>query len=87
MTAPLTSEDIDELADAIADRLGDASERLVAPAVVDAATLASRLGVSSQWVRDHAEDLGGWRLGDGPKAPYRFDAHTAIRAMRISRGG
>jgi hypothetical protein len=39
----------------------------------DAATLADRLGMSPQWCRDHAAELGGKRRGSGPKAPWRFE--------------
>ena len=83
MTMPLGPEFIDSLADALADRLADVlRKRGEAAEVVDATTLATRLGVSPQWVRDHAEELGGWRLGDGPKAHYRFDAGSAEQALR-----
>jgi hypothetical protein len=34
---------------------------------------AAWLGVTCEWVRDHAGELGASRLGDGPRAPYRFD--------------
>jgi hypothetical protein len=43
---------------------------------VDAATVAKNLGMSPQWVRDHARELGGWRAGSGPKAHWRFDLAT-----------
>lgn len=83
MTTPFTADFVDALADALADRLAQAlGERKLAADVVDAATLAARLGVSAQWVRDHAGELGGWRMGDGPKAPYRFDARTAEQRLR-----
>lgn len=40
---------------------------------VDAATLASTLGVERDWVYARAAQLGAVRLGDGPKARLRFD--------------
>lgn len=40
---------------------------------IDAATLADRLAMSAQWVRDHAAELGGKRRGRGPKARWRFE--------------
>jgi hypothetical protein len=40
---------------------------------VDAAALAGMLGVGRDWVYAHARQLGAVRLGDGPKAPLRFD--------------
>ena len=82
MTRP-SPEFIDALAGALADRLAVAwTEQTGGAEVVDAARLGERLGVSAQWVREHAEDLGGWRLGDGPKAPYRFDADKAEGILR-----
>ncbi len=39
--------------------------------------LADRLGMSAQWIREHAEDLGGIRLGAGPKPRYHFDPELA----------
>lgn len=52
------------------------------PKVVDAATLADRIGASAEWVRAHYLELGGWRLGHGAKAPYRFDPVEADRIVR-----
>lgn len=40
---------------------------------ISAALLAKRLGMSPQWVRDHAVELGGKRRGSGPKARWRFE--------------
>ena len=83
MTSALGRESVDALGEAIADRLAEVwGLRRVTEDVVDASTLAARLGVSAQWVRDHADELGGWRLGSGPKAPYRFHASGAERALR-----
>ncbi len=39
---------------------------------VDAATIAERLGVSRDYVYSRADELGGRRLGAGPKARLRF---------------
>jgi hypothetical protein len=43
------------------------------PRLLDAATVAQRLGVSREYVYSHARELGGRKLGNGPKAPWRFD--------------
>ena len=57
---PVTDEFIEALADALAIRLATARAQQPdalsqeAARGVDAATLAARLGVSPQWVRDHA---------------------------------
>ena len=82
-----TERFIENLVDALADRIaakwsGGAHDG--SPEVVGAAALAKRIGASAQWVRDHAEELGGWRLGNGPKAPYRFDVDRAERSLRGS---
>lgn len=37
------------------------------------AQAAKRLGVSADFVRDHALELGGTKLTDSPKAEWRFD--------------
>jgi hypothetical protein len=49
---------------------------------VDAATLARILGVRRGWVYSRARELGGVRLGDGPRAPLRFD----IERVRAAPG-
>jgi hypothetical protein len=37
---------------------------------------AERLGFSPEYVREHAVELGGVKMGDGPKARWRFDPAT-----------
>lgn len=74
-------EVIDALAVAVAERLARPVDE-AAVVAVDAATVATRIGASAAWVREHFRELGGWRLGEGPKAPYRFDLATAERAVR-----
>ncbi len=51
-----------------------------ADALVDAATVGRELGVSRQFVYDHAEELGGLRLGSGRRPRLRFELATARRA-------
>lgn len=48
---------------------------------ISAGELALRLGVTRPWVYKHSHLLGGHRLGDGPKAQWRFDRQTAIAAL------
>lgn len=50
------------------------------PQLVDAATLARVLGVSRDCVYDHADELGGERIGSGPRGRLRFDLDTALSA-------
>jgi hypothetical protein len=48
---------------------------------VNAHQLAIMLGVSRDWIYDHAAELGALRLGDGQRAPLRFDATQAVAVM------
>lgn len=48
--------------------------------LVDAQTVALALGISRQTVYSQAERLGGRRIGDGPRARWRFDLETARTA-------
>lgn len=76
-TVRLPDDQLDALADRIAERLRAQS----AGALVDAATLADRLGVARGWVYEHASELGARRLG-GPRGRLRFD--TAEAAARFT---
>jgi hypothetical protein len=42
------------------------------PALLTAAEVARRYGVTRAWVYKHAGELGGQRMGSGPKARLRF---------------
>jgi predicted DNA-binding transcriptional regulator AlpA len=44
----------------------------VARAWLDAQEVAQRLGVSRDWVYEHAEELGVSRIGTGPRPRLRF---------------
>jgi hypothetical protein len=87
----LDDADIDRIAKATADRL---SETLVAgwqARYVDTGTIARLLGCSSEWVRDHAAELGAVRLGDGPRGALRFQPDRARagyerRRLRTANG-
>jgi hypothetical protein len=50
------------------------------PHLVDAATLARALGVSRDCVYAHASELGGERIGAGPRGRLRFDLDQALAA-------
>jgi hypothetical protein len=46
------------------------------------------LGVSEEWVRDHAAELSAIRVGDGPRGVLRFDAvrvRAALDRRRLDR--
>jgi hypothetical protein len=49
--------------------------------LVDAATIATELGVSRDYVYEHAAELGALRLGGGKRARLRFDPATARAAL------
>lgn len=50
-------------------------------ALVDARTVALAVGLSAEWVRDHAPELGGIRVGTGPRGRWRFDLEEARRRL------
>jgi hypothetical protein len=66
----LDSETIEQLADAIADRLE--ARRFEGSRWVSVAVVAAHLSVERSYVYEHATELGARRLGDGPKARLRF---------------
>jgi hypothetical protein len=53
--------------------------------VLDAAAVAELLGRERQWVYDHAEELGAFRYGNGPRSRLGFDAQEVERWMRQRR--
>jgi hypothetical protein len=67
------------LVDAIAERVTDVLRSgAVRVRLVDAATLADALGVSRDCVYTHASELGGERIGNGPRGRLRFDLDRAL---------
>ena len=79
MIAPrLDPDDVEAIAERVAELLGrgapTATERWLSTAEVAAA-----FGRSPEWVRDHASELGGRKIG-GPRAPWRFPA-TCLDAV------
>ncbi|WP_249021055.1 hypothetical protein [Conexibacter sp. S30A1] len=66
----LSSEQLERLADLIADRLAARA----AGELIDASELARRLGRSRDFVYAHGERLGAVRLGDGdrPRLAFRW---------------
>jgi hypothetical protein len=71
------------LVDAIARRvltlLGEGSGGEVQ--LLTVAQVARRFQVHPNWVYANARRLGAVRLGSGPKAPLRFDAHRVALAV------
>lgn len=55
------------------------AERLVTPA-----ELATFLAVDRSYVYEHADELGAYRLGSGPRARLRFDLEEVRRRTSCS---
>jgi excisionase family DNA binding protein len=68
--------------EAIAQRVVEL-QRVDQPALLDAAELGRRLGISRDAVyrMARAGKLPSVRVGDGPKAPMRFDVHACLAAL------
>jgi len=64
----------------VAAMLSEATAAPPTPQTVDAATLAAHLGVTRGFIYEHAQQLGGVRLGNGPRPRLRFDLHHALEA-------
>lgn len=79
----LDADDIEAVAARVVELL--LQEGAVPGRYVDAATLASTLGVERDWVYARAAQLGAVRLGDGPKARLRFDLDQ-VRATLADAG-
>ena len=77
----LTPQAVEQVAARVVALLGD-REPQRAPEQMTAGELAHELRVERPWVYRHGHLLGGWRIGDGPKAPWRFDRETAVEARR-----
>jgi hypothetical protein len=71
----------DLVADRLAERLGDVTPQAPAGALVDVKAIAATLSVSPDFVYAHAAELGGVKLADSPRAPWRFDVQRAREAM------
>ena len=83
----LGAGDIEAIADATAMRLAQiVRARPATFGLVDARQLAHELAVSLDYVYAHAAELGGMRLGSGPKARIRFDLDHARQALEAGRG-
>lgn len=81
---------LDDLAERIAARVaeiltGSRSLDTMQNGWLTAGQLATRLGVTAQWVYDHQNELGAIRLGSGRKPRLRFPADTTPGTERGAR--
>ena len=80
----MTSDEINRIADAVADRLaplfgnipGNNSDELI-----DASEVARRFNVDRSWVYSNANKLDAVRLGSGDRPRLRFDPETVAAAI------
>jgi hypothetical protein len=70
--------DYDLLAEKIATRLETGG-------LVSAREIATRIGRSPRWVREHKAELGGVPMSDGPKPRIGFDPAYVDRVMAARR--
>jgi len=64
------------------------AERPEVPRYLNTGAVAEMVGMSEHWVREHAAELGGSRLGDGERGCLRFDpevVRAAIQRRRLAR--
>ena len=76
----MTELELRALAEMVADVLverGIVGATTPSGRVLDAAAVARLLGRERQWVYDHADELGAFRYGDGPRARLGFDAQPS----------
>ena len=82
----LPPDDVRAIAEALADVLterGVVAPEATRPArVLSASDVAEILGRERRWVYAHAEELGAFRYGDGPKGRLGFDADVIERWKR-----
>ena len=86
----LHPDDLTALADLIAARVVvalAAEPRGSLPELIDAAEVARRFGVTSEWVRENADRLGVIRLGTGARPRLRFDAERVASALTDREDG
>jgi hypothetical protein len=58
------------------------------PALLTAAEVAKQYGLSPGWVYKYARELGGQRMGSGPKARLRFrarDVEICLSGFNLAR--
>src|SRR3954451_17178260 len=74
----LTAADVEAIARRVAELLQDEWR---AGHHLDTTAVATMLGGSGDWVREHAAELGAIRVGDGAKGALRFDIKRVKAAL------
>jgi hypothetical protein len=69
----LDPDDVWAIANAVVELLASNDLTTGARRWLSAGEVATAFGRSPEWVRDHAAELGGRKIG-GPRAPWRFPA-------------
>jgi hypothetical protein len=76
----LTPQAVEQVAGRVVLLLGGTNQQRRSE-LISAGELALYLGVTRPWVYKHRHLLGGRRIGEGPKAPWRFERQTAMQAL------
>jgi hypothetical protein len=82
----VTQGAVEQIAQRVVELLGAEARKPFR--LLDTEAVAGMLGVSEEWVRDHAVELGAIRIGDGPKGALRFDVariRGALNSRRLQR--
>src|SRR3954464_13049904 len=69
----LDPDDVDAIAERVAELIGRGALPIASERWLSTAEVAAAFGRSPEWVREHAAELGGRKIG-GPRAPWRFPA-------------
>lgn len=72
---------VEAVARQVVELIHDVAPPIGSRRLVDAATLATELGVERSWVYEHRDELAPVRLGAGSKPRLRFDVQAARQAL------
>ena len=79
----LTPQAVEQVASRVAQLLAHQQQQQTREEdPISAGELALRLGVTRPWIYKHRHLLGGHRIGQGPKAQWRFDRQAAMQALQ-----
>lgn len=80
----LSPDDVEAVARRVVELLqeGDVAPRV---GMVGTAAIARMVGMSEDWVRDHAGDLGAVRAGAGSRGELRFDVEVVRERLAMRR--